>query len=78
MEPILFVDGLAAWRKPLFSPWVALAAAGLAACGQPAPPPALPPAEIDAVEVRPRDLPLELEYAAQLHGVREVEVRARV
>jgi membrane fusion protein (multidrug efflux system) len=78
MEPIVFVDSaLAAWRKLSFCPLLALAAA-LAACGHPAPPPTFPPTEVDALEVRPRDLPLALEYAAQLRGVREVEVRARV
>ena len=38
----------------------------------------MPPTEVAALEVLPRDLPLALEYAAQLRGVREVEVRARV
>jgi membrane fusion protein (multidrug efflux system) len=51
----------------------------LAAC---APPPsaqfAMPPTQVGIVTVAPRDLPLVLEYAAQLRGVREVEVRARV
>jgi membrane fusion protein (multidrug efflux system) len=55
-----------------------IAAAALAACGHPAPPPSFPPTEVDALEVQPRDLPLSLEYAAQLRGIREVEVRARV
>jgi membrane fusion protein (multidrug efflux system) len=50
----------------------------LAACGeQPAMQPP-PPAEVGVVEVRARALPLALEYPAQLKGVREVEVRARV
>ena len=40
------------------------------------PPP--PPVEVGVVEVEPRALPLVLEYPAQLKGVREVEVRARV
>ena len=64
-----------AWRKPFFSP---LLAAALTACSQAQPPVAPPPVEIAALEVHPRDLPLALEYAAQLRGVREVEVRARV
>ncbi|HEY8507062.1 MAG TPA: efflux RND transporter periplasmic adaptor subunit, partial [Steroidobacteraceae bacterium] len=34
--------------------------------------------EVGALEVKPGDLQLTLEYAAQLRGVREVEVRARV
>jgi membrane fusion protein (multidrug efflux system) len=50
----------------------------LAACAPPQPPPALPPAEVASLEVRPRELPLDLQYAAQLRGVREIEVRARV
>lgn len=37
-----------------------------------------PPVTVAALEARPRDLPLALEYPAQLRGVREVEVRARV
>jgi membrane fusion protein (multidrug efflux system) len=40
------------------------------------PPP--PPVEVGVVDVMPRSLPLALEYPAQLKGVREVEVRARV
>ncbi len=38
----------------------------------------MPPVEVGIVEVVPRELPLSLEYPAQLKGVREVEVRARV
>jgi len=55
------------------------AAAFLAGCGgePPAPPPP-PPTEVGVVDVEPRSLPLVLEYPAQLIGVREVEVRARV
>ena len=51
----------------------------LAACGgePPAMPPP-PPVEVGVVDVEPRALPLVLEYPAQLKGVREVEVRARV
>jgi membrane fusion protein, multidrug efflux system len=55
-----------------------LLAALLAGCGQAPQPPAFPPTEVNAIEVNPRDLTLTLEYAAQLRGVREVEVRARV
>ena len=62
-------------RKPLLS---VLLASLLAACGAPPSPPAPPPTEVSALEVNPRELPLVLEYAAQLRGVREVEVRARV
>jgi membrane fusion protein, multidrug efflux system len=65
----------AAWRIP---PLSSLLAVGLAACAPPPAPPAPPPSEVAALEVQPRDLPLTLEYAAQLRGVREVEVRARV
>jgi membrane fusion protein (multidrug efflux system) len=37
-----------------------------------------PPVEVGVIAVEPRSLPLVLEYPAQLKGVREVEVRARV
>ena len=57
---------------------LATAAAVLTACSPPQQAFTPPPVEIAALEVRPRDLPLALEYAAQLRGVREVEVRARV
>ncbi len=51
----------------------------VAACrGEPAAMPAPPPVEVGVVDVEPRALPLVLEYPAQLKGVREVEVRARV
>ncbi len=66
---------LAAGRMPLLS---LLLAAGVAACAPAQAPQAPPPPEVGALEVQPRDLPLALEYAAQLRGVREVEVRARV
>lgn len=67
-----------AWRRRFFCSLLASAAVTLASCGGPPPAPAFPPTEVSALEVRPRDLPLALEYAAQLRGVREVEVRARV
>ncbi len=38
----------------------------------------MPPAEVSALEVRPGAMQLSLEHAAQLRGVREVEVRAQV
>jgi len=38
----------------------------------------MPPTEVGAIEVQPQALALALEHAAQLRGVREVEVRARV
>jgi membrane fusion protein (multidrug efflux system) len=50
----------------------------LAACGGPEESPAPPPVPVGGMEVRPSALPLVLEYAAQLRGLREVEVRARV
>jgi membrane fusion protein (multidrug efflux system) len=56
-----------------------LAAWGLAACnGEPVAAFAPPPVEVGVVDVEPRALTLDLEYPAQLKGVREVEVRARV
>jgi len=57
---------------------VLLAAAYLGACDQEPAAQAPPPVEVAVLEVQPRDLPLRLEYPAQLHGAREVEVRARV
>ncbi len=56
------------------------AVVAIAACrgGEPPAPPARPPVEVGVVDVQPRALPLVLEYPAQLKGVREVEVRARV
>jgi membrane fusion protein (multidrug efflux system) len=50
----------------------------VAACSEPPSPPPQGPVEVGVVDVEPRSLPLELEYPAQLRGVREVEVRARV
>lgn len=50
----------------------------LASCGQQQAPPTMPPIEVGAIEVKPQALALTLEHAAQLRGVREVEVRARV
>ena len=58
-----------------------LAAVLLAAvlgCAKTAPPPAMPPMEVGALEVKPGSLQLSLEHAAQLKGIREVEVRAQV
>jgi len=55
-----------------------LAAMGLAACGDPPVMPVPPPVEVGVIDVQPRVLALVLEYPAQLKGVREVEVRARV
>jgi membrane fusion protein (multidrug efflux system) len=50
----------------------------VAACSEPIAAPAPPPTEVGIVVVEPRSLSLDLEYPAQLRGVREVEVRARV
>jgi membrane fusion protein, multidrug efflux system len=47
-------------------------------CARTAPPPAMPPMEVGALEVKPGSLQLSLEHAAQLKGIREVEVRAQV
>jgi membrane fusion protein, multidrug efflux system len=55
-----------------------LAGALLTGCAGEQPPPAMPPVEVGSLEVRPQSLALTLEHAAQLRGVREVEVRARV
>jgi membrane fusion protein (multidrug efflux system) len=55
------------------------AAVLIAACGgEPPASFAPPPVEVGVVDVQPRALSLVLEYPAQLKGVREVEVRARV
>jgi membrane fusion protein (multidrug efflux system) len=56
----------------------ALTLAILAGCGGGGAPPAMPPPEVATVDVRPGEMPLDLEYAARLRGIREVEVRARV
>jgi membrane fusion protein, multidrug efflux system len=50
----------------------------LVACGGPGEQPQMPPTEVGALTLKPRPLSLALEYPAQLRGVREVEVRARV
>jgi membrane fusion protein (multidrug efflux system) len=52
--------------------------AALVACGQKEAPPSMPPVDVGAVQVQPNGLTLALEHAAQLRGVREVEVRSRV
>jgi len=63
-------------RSTGFLSW--FAALAVAGCGEPAAMPPPPPTEVGVVDVVPRSLPLVLEYPAQLKGVREVEVRARV
>jgi membrane fusion protein (multidrug efflux system) len=50
----------------------------LAGCAKQQVPQGMPPLEVGALEVKPQALALMLEHAAQLRGVREVEVRARV
>lgn len=55
-----------------------LVLSALASCGKPQAPQGMPPIEVGAIEVKPQALALTLEHAAQLRGVREVEVRARV
>ena len=51
-------------------------------CGKQAPPQAaqmtMPPMEVTATKVVPRDLPLVLDYLGQTEGSRVIEVRARV
>lgn len=60
--------------------WLLAAGVGavLGACAQSGPPPAMPPAEVNALEIRPGAMQLSLEHAAQLRGIREIEVRAQV
>jgi membrane fusion protein (multidrug efflux system) len=50
----------------------------LAGCGKPPPQMQMPPVEVSSVDVKAQSLQLTLEHAAQLRGIREVEVRARV
>ncbi len=59
---------------------IALAAllVALQGCAPAAAPPPMPPMEVGTLEVRPGALQLSLEHAAQMRGVREVEVRAQV
>ncbi len=57
---------------------VVFCGAVLAACAQSATPPAMPPTEVGALEMQPGSMQLSLEHAAQLKGIREVEVRAQV
>jgi membrane fusion protein, multidrug efflux system len=50
----------------------------IVSCGKQQPQMQMPPMNVGAVQVRPQPLQLTLEHAAQLRGIREVEVRARV
>ncbi len=56
------------------------AAIPLSACNKSQPQGAgqMPPPEVNAVAVKPRDIPITLEYVGKTEGVREVEVRPRV
>ena len=38
----------------------------------------MPPPEVNAVTVKPRDIPIQLEYVGQTEGMRDAEVRPRV
>jgi membrane fusion protein, multidrug efflux system len=55
-------------------------AVSLNGCGQSASqaPPQMPPPEVNAATVQPRDIPITLQYVGRTEGVREVEVRPRV
>jgi membrane fusion protein (multidrug efflux system) len=55
-------------------------AAALSACNQSASqtPPQMPPPEVNAAAVQPRDIPISLQYVGRTEGVRETEVRPRV
>jgi membrane fusion protein (multidrug efflux system) len=75
----MMTAGRAPLRPWFFSGFVAsLSVALLAACGGQQAPPQMPPMEVGTLEVQPSALSLSLEYAAQLRGAREVEVRSRV
>jgi len=50
----------------------------LAACAKEKAPAALPPPEIPVVTVTAKDTPLEFDLVAQLRGLEDVEIRARV
>jgi membrane fusion protein (multidrug efflux system) len=70
-------------RSYSYLPWTACAlalVATLAACGDSASqaPPQMPPPEVNAVALEPRDIPITLQYVGRTEGVREVEVRPRV
>ncbi|HVY82397.1 MAG TPA: efflux RND transporter periplasmic adaptor subunit [Steroidobacteraceae bacterium] len=65
------------------APWAALisivsACVALAGCGKPPPQMQMPPVDVGSLDVKAQPLQLTLEHAAQLRGIREVEVRARV
>jgi len=56
----------------------AAAAALIAACAEKGPPPPPPVPEVTVVEVVKRDVPIGAELTATLHGLEDVELRARV
>jgi membrane fusion protein (multidrug efflux system) len=70
------VPGLCPWRAAALLTATAL----LFACGKSAPPgpPQMPPPEVNAVAVHPREIPIHLEYVGQSQGIRDAEVRPRV
>jgi membrane fusion protein, multidrug efflux system len=65
-----------AFFPPRFAPSLALLA--LAACAKEKGPVAVPPPEIPVVTVVAKDTPLEFDLVAQLRGLEDVEIRARV
>ncbi|MEI7704387.1 MAG: efflux RND transporter periplasmic adaptor subunit [Deltaproteobacteria bacterium] len=58
-------------------PTLALALA-VAACSKDKTPAAMPPPEVPVVKVQAKDTPLEFELVAQIRGLEDVEIRARV
>jgi multidrug efflux system membrane fusion protein len=56
----------------------AAAAALVAACTEKGPPPPPPVPEVTVAEVIQRDVPIGAELTATLHGLEDVELRARV
>jgi len=66
------------WANPWTIALAALFAGTLTGCAGEQKPLQMPPMEVGSLEVKPQSLALTLEHAAQLRGVREVEVRARV
>jgi membrane fusion protein (multidrug efflux system) len=65
--------------RPALSLALSLAALGAASgCSKEAAAPALPPQEVPVAKVEAKDTPLEFELVAQLRGLEDVEIRARV
>ena len=66
--------------RSVFALLAVVLAASLTACDQSASqtPPQMPPPEVNAIAVQPRDIPITLQYVGRTEGVREVEVRPRV